>query len=160
VKIVCKTVQKPIADTQSPLLQELAQVRPGSEEPTEIALPGRKRSAWNRDFAAAARNAAPWLPRFGVADYLIDKVIDGRATWERTSAYIAGRYNREKVIFEGCAWPTEVRDAPRLPQRGFVREDQDPSTVPVRPYAYLAFDSLHPVRSLFECFAGFDPDNV
>jgi hypothetical protein len=38
VKIVCKTVQKPIADTQSPLLQELAQVRPGSDR----ALPSRK----------------------------------------------------------------------------------------------------------------------
>jgi hypothetical protein len=31
VKIVCKPLQKPLSSTQRPLLQELAQVRPGCD---------------------------------------------------------------------------------------------------------------------------------
>ena len=127
------------------------------EEPTEIFFQDCK--GFYDDFAAAARNAAHWLPRFGVGDYLIDKIIDGHAGWERTSAFVAATYDRREVIFEGWAMPTEVRDAPRLPQRGFVREDQDASTVPTRPYAYLAYDSLHSMRSLFDHFAGFDAES-
>jgi hypothetical protein len=61
VKIVCKTFQKPLASTQSPLLQELAQVRPGYPSVQVFSARLTRRSL--RPSSGNARSLFPEAPQ-------------------------------------------------------------------------------------------------